>query len=68
MDFSMRIVENDQELLSEIIAALDHIDNGTFGVCESCLESGFAATSYYSKIPAEHDPLFPKSHSLRTET
>jgi DnaK suppressor protein len=41
--FSMRIVENDQELLSEIVAALNRIDNGTYGVCERCAESGVAA-------------------------
>ncbi len=43
MDFSMRIVENDQELLSEIAAALERIEAGTFGQCEMCLESGVAA-------------------------
>ena len=44
MDFSMHMVENDQELLSEIVAALKRINHGTFGVCEMCLESGVAAT------------------------
>jgi len=42
MDFSMRIVENDEEILSEIAAALERIEQGTFGQCEMCLESGVA--------------------------
>ncbi|MEZ6063151.1 MAG: TraR/DksA C4-type zinc finger protein [Planctomycetaceae bacterium] len=40
LDFSLRIVENDQEVLSEIAAALKKIDQGTFGLCEMCLEKG----------------------------
>jgi DnaK suppressor protein len=43
MDFSMRIVENDQELLSEIAAALNRIEARTYGQCEMCLESGVPA-------------------------
>ncbi len=40
LDFSLRIVENDQEVLSEISAALKKIDQGTFGLCEMCLAEG----------------------------
>ena len=40
VDFSLRIVENDQEVLSEIVDALTRIEKGTFGLCEACLESG----------------------------
>lgn len=40
LDFSLRIVENDQEFLNEISAALKKIDQGRFGLCEMCLESG----------------------------
>lgn len=39
-DFSLRVVENDQEVIEEITAALKRIDNGTFGLCERCLEDG----------------------------
>lgn len=39
-DFALRVVENDQELLDEISAALKRIDDGTYGVCQSCLEEG----------------------------
>ncbi|MGH7128231.1 MAG: TraR/DksA family transcriptional regulator [Planctomycetaceae bacterium] len=41
-DFALRFVENDQELLDEITAALKRIDNETFGLCESCLKDGKA--------------------------
>jgi DnaK suppressor protein len=39
-DFSLRVVENDQEVLDEILAALSRIEEGTFGACESCLGEG----------------------------
>jgi DnaK suppressor protein len=35
-DFSLRVVENDQETLDEINAALKRIEDGTFGLCEMC--------------------------------
>ncbi|MCA9051979.1 MAG: hypothetical protein KDA89_24745, partial [Planctomycetaceae bacterium] len=40
VDFSLRIVENDEEALAEIVRALNKIEAGTFGLCELCLESG----------------------------
>lgn len=39
-DFSLRFVENEQEILEEISLALKRIDNGTYGLCEKCLEEG----------------------------
>jgi len=39
-DFALRFVENDQETLKEITAALQRIEDGTYGTCESCLEDG----------------------------
>lgn len=39
-DFSLRAVENDQDMLEEIGAALQRIDKGTFGACEACLGEG----------------------------
>lgn len=39
-DFSLRVVESDQELLDEIDAALKRIEDGTYGLCESCLKEG----------------------------
>ena len=39
-DFSLRFVENEQETLEEIAAAIKRIDQGTYGLCEKCLEEG----------------------------
>lgn len=39
-DFSLRFVENDQEVLSEIVAALERITEGTYGMCERCRDEG----------------------------
>ncbi len=39
-DFSLRFVENEQEILEQISLALKKIDAGTFGLCEKCLEQG----------------------------
>jgi DnaK suppressor protein len=39
-DFSLRIMESDQEVLKEIRDALRRIDAGTYGVCEGCVEQG----------------------------
>ncbi len=48
-DFSLRVVENDQEVLDEIRSALKRIDDGTFGICAGCLEEGKAKSK--SQIP-----------------
>ncbi len=39
-DFSLRIMESDQEVLKEIRAALKRIDNSEYGLCEGCVEMG----------------------------
>jgi DnaK suppressor protein len=39
-DFSLRFVENEQETLEEIRAALKKIHDGTYGICEMCAEEG----------------------------
>lgn len=39
-DFSLRFVENEQETLKEIKAALSRIEDGTYGTCELCREEG----------------------------
>ena len=39
-DFSLRFVENDQETLNEIQIALKKIREGSFGLCEGCIEEG----------------------------
>ncbi len=48
-DFSLRMVENDEEFLKEISTALGRISEGTFGVCEMCTEAGLPASK--AKIP-----------------
>jgi DnaK suppressor protein len=50
-DFSLRVAESDQDVLSEIEAAIKRIDAGTFGACIACLEEG--------KTPAKS--LIPKA-------
>lgn len=39
-DFSLRVAESDQDVLTEIDAALKRIESGTFGACLACLEQG----------------------------
>lgn len=39
-DFALRVVENDEELLGEIKAALGRIKDETFGLCENCQAEG----------------------------
>jgi len=39
-DFALRFVENEQETLKEINAALKRIEDGTYGLCEMCHEEG----------------------------
>ncbi len=39
-DFSLRVVENDQDVLEEIEEALARIKKGTYGLCELCVEEG----------------------------
>lgn len=39
-DFSLRIMENDQNAIREIVAAIDRIEEGEYGICEGCVEAG----------------------------
>ncbi|MEZ6124626.1 MAG: TraR/DksA family transcriptional regulator [Planctomycetaceae bacterium] len=48
-DFSLSMVEKDGEFLDEIAVALKKIDDGTYGMCEMCLESGKPQSK--AKIP-----------------
>jgi DnaK suppressor protein len=43
-DFSLRFVENEQETIEEIKAAIQRIDDGTYGLCEMCSEEGKSRT------------------------
>ncbi|QDU81058.1 General stress protein 16O [Polystyrenella longa] len=42
-DFTLRFAENEAEVIEEINDALDRIDQGTYGLCEQCLEDGKSA-------------------------
>ncbi len=57
VDFSMRIVGNDQEVLSEIAAALSRIEAGVFGLCEMCVETGLAGRK--ARIPKSRLKTIP---------
>ena len=35
-EFALNLADNEQKILSRIEAALDKIDEGVFGLCESC--------------------------------
>ncbi|WP_437187490.1 TraR/DksA family transcriptional regulator [Planctomicrobium sp. SH668] len=39
-DFSLRIMESDQEVIKEIRAAISRIDDGSYGTCEGCVDVG----------------------------
>jgi DnaK suppressor protein len=56
-DFALRRVENEQELLDEVDAALARIADGTFGLCLSCLESGVAPAK--AQIPKARLRVIP---------
>lgn len=48
-DFALSLMENDQETLGEINAALKRIEDGSYGLCEACLAEGKSPTK--SAIP-----------------
>lgn len=56
-DFSLRVMESDQEVLEEIRAALKRIAEGTFGLCEGCQVEG--KTSAKSLIPKRRLQALP---------
>lgn len=39
-DFSLGVMERDQDVLVEIESALSRIEKGTYGICEACLTEG----------------------------
>lgn len=39
-EFSLRMMESEQDILNEIQQALNRIDKGTFGLCQKCVEAG----------------------------
>ena len=49
LDFSLQLVESDQGVLEEISHALKRVDDGTYGLCELCLQQGLPETK--ARIP-----------------
>lgn len=43
-DFTLGVMERDQELLGEISAAIKRVDAGTYGQCEGCVADGKSAS------------------------
>ena len=39
-DFSLGVMERDQDVLKEIATALTRIEKGTYGLCEACAAEG----------------------------
>lgn len=60
-DFALSLMENDQETLEEISAALKRIEEGTYGQCESCLADGKSAAK--SVIPKERLKAIPHARN-----
>jgi DnaK suppressor protein len=58
-DFSLRVMESDQEVLKEIRAALKKIDDGTYGICEGCVEQGRPPSKCW--IPKTRLRVIPQS-------
>ena len=61
LDFSLQLVENDQGVLEEISHALKKVDDGTYGLCELCLEHGLPETK--AKIPKARLQAIPHARN-----
>jgi len=56
-DFDLRIMESDQEVLKEIRVALKKVDDGSFGICEGCVEAGRPPSKcWIPKMRLKHIP------------
>jgi DnaK suppressor protein len=61
LDFSLQLVESDQGVLEEISHALKKVDEGTYGLCELCLEQGLPETK--AKIPKTRLQAIPHARN-----
>lgn len=61
LDFSLQLVENDQGVLEEISHALKKFDDGTYGLCELCLEQGLPEVK--AKIPKARLQAIPHARN-----
>lgn len=61
LDFSLQLVESDQGVLEEISHALKKVDEGTYGLCELCLQQGLPETK--AKIPKTRLQAIPHARN-----
>ncbi|MFG0335273.1 MAG: TraR/DksA family transcriptional regulator [Maioricimonas sp. JB049] len=60
-DFSLTLMESEQNVLEEIHDALKRIDDGTYGLCEGCLADGKSHTK--SSIPKTRLKVLPHARN-----
>ena len=61
LEFSLQLVESDQGVLEEISHALKKFDNGTYGLCEACIEQGKAEAK--ARIPKARLQAIPHARN-----
>ncbi len=61
LDFSLQLVENDQGVLEEISHALKKLDDGSYGLCELCLEQGIPEAK--ARIPKARLQAIPHARN-----
>jgi DnaK suppressor protein len=61
LDFSLQLVESEQGVLEEISHALKKVDDGTYGLCELCLQQGLPETK--AKIPKTRLQAIPHARN-----
>jgi DnaK suppressor protein len=61
LDFSLQLVENDQGVLEEISHALKKFDDGSYGLCELCLEQGLPEAK--ARIPKTRLQAIPHARN-----
>ncbi|MEN9557241.1 MAG: ral stress protein [Planctomycetota bacterium] len=57
LEFSLQLVESDEGVLDEINHALKKLDDGTYGLCETCSEQGKPEAR--SRIPRARLQVIP---------
>ena len=60
-DFALSLMENDQETLAEINAALKRIETGTYGLCETCVAEGKSPSK--AAIPRQRLKAIPHARN-----
>ena len=58
-EFTLSLLQNGEEVLIEIDAALKRIEEGTYGVCEQCAQDPLKAGKASATIPKERLKAIP---------